>query len=202
LEGFNIPGIGEKLITTLFADDTTVFLSEFDKFKDLELILGKWCIASGARFNVDKTEVTPVGSENYRNSVITTRCLHSSQEPLATNIHIANDKEPVRTLGAWIGNNIDQASVWSTTLDKIRAALAQWDKSHPTLFGRRLIIQMIVGGMTQYLTKVQGMPKYAEQALEKIIQNFIWNGKKTHSKFENFMSAHPEGWSQITELKS
>jgi hypothetical protein len=135
LEGFNIPGIGEKLITTLFADDTTVFLSEFDKFKDLELILGKWCIASGARFNVDKTEVTPVGSENYRNSVITTRCLHSSQEPLATNIHIANDKEPVRTLGAWIGNNIDQASVWSTTLDKIRAALAQWDKSHPTLFG-------------------------------------------------------------------
>jgi hypothetical protein len=36
LQGLKIPGVKDKLITTLFADDTTVFLSEFDKFTDLE----------------------------------------------------------------------------------------------------------------------------------------------------------------------
>ena len=61
-KGFEIPGVERKLITTLFADNTTVFLSKFDKFSALELILDKWCIASGARFNVSKTEIIPIGN--------------------------------------------------------------------------------------------------------------------------------------------
>ena len=62
LKGFEIPGVENKLITTLFADDTTVFLSQFDKFTDLESIMDKWCIASGACFNVSKTEIIPIGN--------------------------------------------------------------------------------------------------------------------------------------------
>jgi hypothetical protein len=33
--------------------------------------------------------------------------------------------------------------------------------------GRRKIIQMVIGGMTQYLTEVQGMPKNGEKLLQK-----------------------------------
>ncbi|KIM91740.1 hypothetical protein PILCRDRAFT_58227 [Piloderma croceum F 1598] len=178
LQGFKIPKVKDKLITTLFADDTTVFLSEFDKFTDLELILNKWCIASGACFNVNKTEVTPVGNPSYQRDVISTRCIHPSQEPLANEIHIAQDQEPVRVLGAWIGNHIDQTTIWSPVMDKIKDNLNRWNKSHPTLFGHRLIIQMVVGGMTQYLAKVQTMPKQVEDDLQKIIRNFMWDGKK------------------------
>jgi hypothetical protein len=119
LRGFEIPGVEDKLITTLFADDTTVFLSQFDNFTDLEAILHKWCTASGACFNVSKTEIIPIGSPLYHKDVMTTHQIHPSQEPLANDIHIAQDQEPVRMLGAWIGNNIDQATVWSPVLDKI-----------------------------------------------------------------------------------
>jgi ferredoxin len=87
------------LITTLFADDTTVFLSEFDNFRDLESILDKWCIACGACFNVSKTEIIPIGDPLYREKVITTRCIYPSQEPLPNGIHIAQDQESVRMLG-------------------------------------------------------------------------------------------------------
>ncbi|KAG2087608.1 uncharacterized protein F5147DRAFT_588031 [Suillus discolor] len=38
---------------------------------------------------------------------------------------------------------------------------------------------MVVGGMTQFLTKAQGMPKSIENAITKIIRNFIWDGKTT-----------------------
>jgi hypothetical protein len=95
LRGFEVSGVENKLITTLFADDTTVFLSQFDNFTDLEAILNKWCIASGARFNVSKTEIIPIGSLSYRKNVIVTRQIHPSQEPLANDIHIAQDQEPV-----------------------------------------------------------------------------------------------------------
>ena len=41
--------------------------------------------------------------------------------------------------------------------------------------GRKLIIQMTIAGMTQYLTKVQGMLKEIEDKLIKKTRNFLWN---------------------------
>ncbi len=42
--------------------------------------------------------------------------------------------------------------------------------------GRWLVIGMEVGGCTQYLAKVQGMPKHIEKILSSIICNFMWKG--------------------------
>jgi hypothetical protein len=201
LKGFEIPGVEEKLITTLFADDTTVFLSEFDKFVDLKYILDKWCIAAGARFNVSKTEIIPIGNPLYRKEVLATRRIHPSQEPLAADIHIARDQEPVRMLGAWIGNNIDQAIIWSTVLDKIRGNLSRWNQSHPTLFGRRLIIQMVIGGMTQYLAKVQSMPKQVEESLTKTIRNFMWEDRKPPVNMSTLSLPVAQGGIKLLNLK-
>jgi ribonuclease HI len=40
--------------------------------------------------------------------------------------------------------------------------------------GRKTIVQAIVGGLTQYLTMAQGMPSHIEDALTKIIREFMW----------------------------
>lgn len=62
-----------KLIVSLFADNTTVYLSEFNNFNNLEELMEKWCQASGAKFNVEKTEIIPIGTEEYQNRVLETR---------------------------------------------------------------------------------------------------------------------------------
>jgi hypothetical protein len=95
LEGFNIPGIEEKLITTLFADDTTVYLSQNDLFDDLTDTLDLWCKASGARFNVNKTEIIPIGSKTYQNEILETRCTSPLNPAISQNIHIAKEQEPI-----------------------------------------------------------------------------------------------------------
>jgi hypothetical protein len=95
LKGIKIPGTAKRLITNLFADDTTVFLSELDKFCDLEHILQKWCIASGAHFNVNKTEALPIGTTQYREAVLNTCSINPTQEPLHADIHIVHYKEPI-----------------------------------------------------------------------------------------------------------
>ncbi|KAJ6554397.1 hypothetical protein B0H19DRAFT_852533, partial [Mycena capillaripes] len=64
LKGYKVPNLREKLVTTLFADDTTVYLFEQDSYEELEAIL--WCRASSAKFNSGKTEVIPIGSPEYR----------------------------------------------------------------------------------------------------------------------------------------
>jgi hypothetical protein len=189
-------------MTTLFANDTTVYLSEFDCYDDLKNILDTWCIASGAKFNTAKTEVLPIGSPIYRNTVLRTCKIHPSQEPLMDGIHIVEDKEPVRILGAWIGNNVDQSAIWSPVIDKIRNSLNQWSKSHPTLFGRRLIVQMIVGGMSQYLATTQRMPKQVVQILEKTIRKFIWDESKPSVSMETLYLPIAQGGIKLLDLES
>jgi exonuclease III len=178
LKGLNIEGAPERLIATLFADDTLVYLEWRDDFGDLVKILNEWCMASGAKFNINKTEMIPIGKEEYREVVRETRCVNGEDGTvIPAHIKIAADGEPIRTLGAWVGNDVVQVDTWARTLEKIDAALDQWELGFPTMEGRRLIILMVVGGMTQYLTKVQGMPKAVEERLEKRIRNFLWAEK-------------------------
>ena len=176
LDGYNIPGVDEKLIVSLFADDTCIFLNQNDKMDDVQNILDNWCRASGAKFNLDKTEIIPIGTPDHRNQVITTRKLNpQDQSAVNERIRIAEDGEATRSLGAWIGNNVNGATPWEPIIDKIHRNLELWNKSHPTILGRKTIIQMIIGGYTQFLTMAQGMPKHTESALIRIIRNFMWN---------------------------
>ena len=176
LEGLSIPGVENKLIANLFADDTTVYLSNNDKFDTVEKLLATWCEVSGAKFNIEKTEIIPIGSLEHRKRVIDTRKIHPEDaEPLDDKIHIANDGEAVRSLGAWIGNNVCDLTPWETIIDKIVQKRGTWARSHPTLYGKRLITQAVIGGHTQFLTKAQGMPTHIEDAITKLIRNFVWD---------------------------
>jgi hypothetical protein len=73
LEGLSIPGTDERLIVNLFVDDTTLYMSKNNKFDVVEGLLASWCKASGAKFNIEKTEIIPIGTEEHRLEVVNTR---------------------------------------------------------------------------------------------------------------------------------
>ena len=175
LRGYNIPGIEKKIIVSMYADDTTVYLSKTDSYAELMLILTKWCTASGAKFNMEKTEIIPTGTKPHRLRVISTHCINPTDPPLPQVIRIAEDGNAVRILGAWIGNEAKDVTPWEPVLDKVRLALKRWGKGHPTLDAKRHIVQMFAGGMTQFLAKAHSMPREIEIALVKIIRSFIWD---------------------------
>ena len=181
LHGFNIPGTSEKLVAALFADDTSTFLSHRDKWSDLWKILDTWCKASRAKFNDKKTEIIPIGSPEYRERVRKQRTINPTQEEdkIEETVRIAEEGEPIRVLGAWIGNGVENAAVWTPIIKKIKTFLQRWNQCRPTLAGKVHIVQMGAGGLTQYLTRVQGMPKQTEKEIEKIIRTFIWGHDRT-----------------------
>jgi hypothetical protein len=79
----------------LYTNDTTIYLNKNDKYSDLENILNKWCLALGAKFNMDKTEIIPIGSKTHREQVITTRKINSDDTPLEISIRLAPDSHPI-----------------------------------------------------------------------------------------------------------
>jgi len=203
ITGIRIPGKNTYLKVKMFADDTTVYLNEEDSLDDLQSILTKWCRVAGAKFNIEKTEIIPLGNQEQRRKTIETRRLNESDTPLPVNIKIAKDGEPVRILGAWLGNNIDQATTWAPILEDCCKRLKRWSASKHSLEGRRLILQMQIAGVTQYLTKVQGMPKNIEAELNNQIRRFMWNNEKADTINQTQMFAsHKKGGKKMLDIET
>ncbi|KAG2088264.1 uncharacterized protein F5147DRAFT_559989, partial [Suillus discolor] len=104
-------------------------------------------------------------------------------------IEIAPDGKATRILGAWIGNGVDEQAVWSPILEKIEKVLQCWEKWHPSIEGRKIIIERTIGSMTQYLTIAQGMPKDVENILTTRTRKFIWDGKGNNAISMNILCA-------------
>ena len=171
---------------------------------DVQDILTEWCQASGAKFNIGKTEIIPIGSPEHRNQVITSRKLNPlDQTTIDEQVRIAKDGEAIRSLGAWIGNNTNDETPWEPIIDKTHRSLELWNKSHPTILGRKLIIQAIVGGHSQFLAMAQGMPKHIETALIKMIRNFMWNNSTNpRISLETLYRPIEEGGLKLLDLTS
>ncbi|KAL1945539.1 hypothetical protein VTO73DRAFT_2390 [Trametes versicolor] len=178
LRGITLPGTPGRLITKLFADDTTVFLHEDDDYAEVDRITSVWCKGSRARFNMEKTELIPLGSPAYRKSLVETRRMKPSTHPIPQTVKIVHDGEAVRTLGAWIGNNTEAATPWNVIINTLEANLEKWNARRPTMHGRKLIVGMEVGSRTQFLAMAQGMPERIENRLRRMISNFMWNGDR------------------------
>jgi ribonuclease HI/exonuclease III len=201
LVGLKIPKLQEKLKALLFADDTTVFLSNKDSLNTLMNVLDKWCSAAGAKFNKNKTEIIPFGSAEYKNSVKLTRKTHHSAPTIPDGIKLNSDGEPTRILGAWFGNR-DNNQPWTTIIDKTTNKLCEWKKSSPTLEGTRLINWMENMSASQFLTKAQGMPSVVADCFEKISKELTWDSPK--AKIQMAMMAQPirQGGRRIPDVKT
>ncbi|EJD48235.1 hypothetical protein AURDEDRAFT_30769, partial [Auricularia subglabra TFB-10046 SS5] len=180
LKGYEVDGLTDRLIATLYADDTTVYLSVEDDYEALLEILEVWCRASGARFNATKTEIIPIGKESFRRDLIQTRKMRPDATALPEGIRIAKDGEVTRILGSWPGNTKGNAAAWSTILDKVQDRLDRWSRFRPSLNGRSMISRAIIGGCTQFLTAAQGMPLDIEKKLDRMTLNFLWGESRKH----------------------
>jgi hypothetical protein len=153
LRGYKIPGVASRAVVKLFADDTTAYLSEHDSLTDLYQTLENWCLASGAKFNVAKTEIIPFGSPEFREIFINTRQLHPGDTPVPQGVHVAKEGEAVQILGSFIGNGVEAFSVWTPTLEKIDSDYARWSEINPMVEMRKKIDQIVAGSRSHTLHK-------------------------------------------------
>nr|GAT43772.1 predicted protein [Mycena chlorophos] len=203
LRGYLIPGTAERMIVQLFADDTTVYLHETDEFGVLQRILDKRCLASGARFNVAKTEIVPYGTEDYRAQLAESHRLNPESQAFPPNVNPARDGESKRLLGAQVGNKVDAFMIWTPLLDSIRTSLEHANHIHSTFEERCRIAQMIVASKTQYFTQVNGMPPEILKQILKMMRGYLSGGKsRLPINMETLMAPKEEGGLGLVDVEA
>jgi ribonuclease HI len=201
LKGMNIPGEPERLIETMFADDTTVYLDKIDPWELLMLILDDWCKASRAKFNKGKTEIIPIGSNEYRRTFEITQKT-TQGNPIPEDVRIVPKGAAVRILGAWFGHDVEVNAPWMTVISKIDKAVERWNNARVTTLGRQHVIQSVFGGYTQYLTMVQGMPKDIENMIKKRLRRYLWNKKVSDVNAETTRAPIECGGLKVLDITS
>jgi hypothetical protein len=140
-----------------YADDTTAFLSENDKYETLEKCIDLFCTASTAKFNDKKTEIIPVGTPEFRDEMCRSRRVCGKTIP--EGIKIANDGEAIRMLGAWQGNNVNASAKWDEVIEKQLRIMRRWANSYPSILARSRVAKALVVSRALYLMTVNGIPK-------------------------------------------
>ena len=177
LQGLKPKGMKEKFVASLFADDTLSFIRETDKLTDLYHVIDTFCTASTAKFNLEKTEFLPVGPEEWRRQVIETRTIGEDNQ-IPDDVKIIDEEEAMRTLGCWIGNNIDIDPQWTKILEKQRDIMDEWAKSHLSFKGKELVLKSLIQSRALFLATVNYMPEDIKKRMEKQMRNFMWDGKE------------------------
>ncbi|CAK4072355.1 unnamed protein product [Aphanomyces euteiches] len=145
----------------MFADDTTLIASTVpDLHAQLDLV-EEYCVVSGARLNLDKTEIlTPNAKLNV---------------PVHYRLSFAESGMPIRYLGILFGHNLAPNYQVNLLTDKIQRALHRWGCRARTIAGRRLLVQTVVLPLIWHCTAVVVIPPGTIQRWQALINRFIQN---------------------------
>ncbi|KAH7875769.1 uncharacterized protein C8R40DRAFT_1014221, partial [Lentinula edodes] len=136
LKGIKIKGVEDKVLTSLFADDTLVSLDKKDDKKVMDKCLDDFCGATTAKFNEDKTEYLPVGTKEYREWVVKNKKLNlKAGNEIEATAKIVSDGESMRQLGGRIGNSSNETKQWEDIVKRQEKVLNQWKGANLTFKG-------------------------------------------------------------------
>jgi hypothetical protein len=203
LEGFKIPGLTDRILVSLFADDTLVYLNKLDDLNTLRTIINDFCRASTAKFNLAKTEYLPIGSKSYRLNVENDRKMNNLPGGnIENNVQIIKEGESLQTLGAWVGNGNNQYEQWEKILKRQKQIMDQWKPMNLSLRGKELVLKALIQSRALFLATVNGMPQDIQTKMEKQMHTFLWNDKKATMIWEEIIQPREIGGLGIPDIKA
>ena len=180
IRGISVLGLPPTKLM-MYADDTNLFLSALDD----ELPVINECLKStsytiGCKFNLDKTDVLPIGSIAHRTLA------HENGVGLPSAFTLAPGSA-LRVLGVWIGSTDEAAPRWKQILSHNRRLIAQWSAIGVSARNRALIAKALLLSRCYYLLDGNGMPSSILHKMSAAINRYV-RGKFSSMPY-SFLSA-------------
>ena len=179
----NIKGInvGEKVIkVSLYADDTTVLVQDLDSVARLLTLLQKFKKLSGLEINTTKTKGMWLG-----------RWKNKTDMPFG----FCWPRDPIKALGIFFSYDENKTNelTFAEKIRNLEKTLNSWKSRKLTLYGKINIVKML--GLSKLICKasVLVIPEHFIKQIEKIIFDFIWDGKPAKIKKSTIIVEKKQG---------
>ncbi|RHY97514.1 hypothetical protein DYB26_011740 [Aphanomyces astaci] len=147
--------------TLMFADDTTLLAGRIAHLQAQLELVSKYCAVSGAKLNIDKTEIL---------------VLNSNQPiPFVHGLSFAASGRPIRYLGILLGHNLPAGYQVNRLTDKLYETFRIWGCRARTMNGRRLLVQTVILSILWLFTAAVVVPPKQIAAWQSLVNKFIQN---------------------------
>jgi len=163
-----IPVVGGDALTgVFFADDSTLLSNSLESAEfQKDVLVGKFCAASGAALNHSKC---------------VTLALNDRAEPVgrpsAPSIQLAPSGQPIRFLGAYVGHRLAPQYQAQTIHDKFLAAFSHWQCRARTIHGRLVLATSMILGLIWHVTAVTPIPDQFLVVWQRALNAFVVGNK-------------------------
>ncbi|KAL2641260.1 hypothetical protein R1flu_008847 [Riccia fluitans] len=154
---------GRSLLHQLFADDTGVCIGQQKaNFDELLKILEEYELASGAKVNIAKSLVMPLGSKEVPTWVDELGC------------EVAGSGRAFRYLGVQIGVDLLGNESITTALRKLNSRFLQWEDFYLPWAARVILIKHILAQIPSFVMMAVGCSVKDAKRLEQCCRQFLW----------------------------
>ena len=154
----------------LYADDINLFLLERDSVPVLASCLEVTSLAIGSKFNLDKTDVKPVGTETFVRRCFVEQSMGPSTLPGA---YILPPEDPLRILGVWVGDSSLALPRWKQIEQHVSKLIRQWTAIGASVQNRCLLAKALMQSRCYHLLDGNGVPSLTLNRLSKKISGFV-----------------------------
>jgi hypothetical protein len=150
----------------------------------------EFSLVSGLNLNRNKTEGLWIGKSKHQE--------HSNSGGIKW------PAIPIKSLGVYFGHDKNECVQlnWFDRIEKTNSVLNRWKRRKLTIFGRITIVKSLLLPKFTYVASVSSPPDKVIEAIEKMIFEFIWDGKRDKIKRTTMIGQYEQGGFNVCDIKS
>ena len=173
----------------LYADDINLFLSAKDSVPAVNDCLRSVSYAIGSRFNLEKTDVKPVGPHDFRLLCFTEQSMAGHIIPGA---FVLPPGSPLRILGVWVDSRDFAAPRWSQIDSHVGRIIRQWRAIGASAQNCSVLAKTLMLSRCHFLLDGNGIPAYWRNRIGRKIQRFV-RGNMSSMAYQTLEAPVEEG---------
>ena len=188
VKGLSLPGL-KPVKVMLYADDINLFLGQEDSVQEVSDCLTLTSRVIGSKFNMDKTDVKPVGPHDFQLACFVQQNMNGPSIPGA---HILPPADPLRILGVWVGSRDFAADRWSQIDKHVKKIISQWRAIGATARNRSILAKALMLSRCHFLMDGNGIPPNMLNKIGNKIMSFV-RGKFSAMAYSTLEAPLAEG---------
>jgi len=188
ITGLSVYGLAPAKVA-LYADNINLFLSENDSIPGLASCLEDTSLAVGSKFNMEKTDVKPVGTEGFVRRCHEEQRMGHSTLPGA---YVLPPEDPLRILGIWIGDTSLALPRWKQIEHHISKLIRQWTAIGASVQNRCILAKALMQSRCYHLLDGNGIPAQILKKISRKISGFV-RGRFSAESYDTLEAPLNEG---------